>query len=127
MRIVPLLKGDKVLVRGNHDLKSYPDELKNEFQEICSYKEIDDNGRFVVLSHYPILFYNHCFNAGSFMLCGHVHTTEENNWMEKWREQLRQAKIEGKPSNRGQIYNVGCMMPYMDYTPRTLDEILQAF
>ena len=23
-----------------------------------------------------------------------------------------------------QMYNVGCMMPYMGYTPRTLDEII---
>ena len=26
--------------------------------------------------------------------------------------------------NCGNIYNVGCMKPYMDYTPRTLDEII---
>ena len=25
-----------------------------------------------------------------------------------------------------QMYNVGAMMPWMDYTPRTLDEILAA-
>ncbi len=23
------------------------------------------------------------------------------------------------------MYNVGCMIPYMDYTPRTLEEILK--
>lgn len=23
--------------------------------------------------------------------------------------------------------NVGCMMPWMDYTPRTLDEIIEAW
>ena len=26
----------------------------------------------------------------------------------------------------GQLINVGCMMPYMDYTPRTLAELLEA-
>ncbi len=25
----------------------------------------------------------------------------------------------------GNFINVGCMMPYMDYTPRTLDEIIE--
>ena len=25
-----------------------------------------------------------------------------------------------------QMFNVGCMLPYMDYTPRTLDEIIQS-
>lgn len=28
-----------------------------------------------------------------------------------------------KPCN---MFNVGAMLPYMDYTPRTLDEILEA-
>ena len=27
-------------------------------------------------------------------------------------------------SARSNFINVGCMMPYMDYTPRTLDEII---
>ena len=25
------------------------------------------------------------------------------------------------------MYNVGCMLPYMDYTPRTLDEIIAGY
>ena len=26
---------------------------------------------------------------------------------------------------KGNFINVGCMMPWMDYTPRTLDEIIE--
>jgi len=26
-----------------------------------------------------------------------------------------------------EMYNVGAMMPWMDYTPRTLDEIIEGF
>jgi len=26
-----------------------------------------------------------------------------------------------------EMYNVGAMMPYMDYTPRTLDEIIEGY
>ena len=28
---------------------------------------------------------------------------------------------------KSRMYNVGCMVPGMDYTPRTLDEILNIF
>ena len=35
---------------------------------------------------------------------------------------MRQVK-----SNKAQFYNVGCMMPYMNYTPKTLDQILSGF
>lgn len=61
------------------------------------------------------------------MLCGHVHTTAENILLEKWRRELKARSamvgLDFVP-NLGQIYNVGCMMPYMGYTPRTLDEII---
>ena len=33
------------------------------------------------------------------------------------------ADLYEKPCN---MFNVGAMLPYMDYTPRTLDEILTA-
>lgn len=38
--------------------------------------------------------------------------------MERWKQECWERKI---PCN---IVNVGCMMPYMNYTPRTLEEIL---
>ena len=61
LRIIRKLNGQKVLIKGNHDLNSYPEELKKEFVDITDYKEIVDNirneSRKVILSHYPILFY----------------------------------------------------------------------
>ena len=53
-RIVPQLNGDKVLIRGNHDLKSMSSGLKKMFQDIKEYKEITDNGKHVIMCHYPI-------------------------------------------------------------------------
>ena len=45
-------------------------------------------------------------------------------WEQKpWREIKANAADYGTP--RGNFINVGCMMPYMDYTPRTLDEIIE--
>ena len=29
-----------------------------------------------------------------------------------------------KPCN---MYNIGCMLPYMNYTPKTLDEIVESY
>lgn len=128
LRIIRKLKGNKILITGNHDLKQFPEELRREFSDIKPYAEIVDNGRDnssrkVILSHYPIPFYKHSNNPKYFMVCGHVHATAENDYLEKWTRELRRS-TNPDFQNRGQIYNVGVMMPWMDYTPRTLDEII---
>lgn len=122
LRILERLKGHIVLIRGNHDLKKMSAELKNQFADIKDYKEVHDNGRTVIMSHYPHLLYRAAYREDVYMLCGHVHTTRENELLEKWRSEMRTDHKDGL--NRGQIINVGCMMPYMDYTPRTLDELV---
>lgn len=132
LRIVRQLNGTKVLITGNHDLSSYPAELKNQFADITPFKEIVDNGkdnsgRKVLLSHYPMPFYKRANNEKYFMLCGHVHNTAENAILERLIQELRNNNhifSRAHAANCGQIYNVGCMMPWMEYTPRTLDEII---
>ena len=57
------------------------------------------------------------------MLYGHVHNTREYAFLEKLRKELQETRTE-RSHARAQFINVGCMMPWMDYTPRTLDEIL---
>lgn len=54
------------------------------------------------------------------MLYGHVHNTKEWDMIEKWKQEQLNADIPCK------LINVGCMMSYMNYMPRTLDEILRA-
>jgi len=128
LRILKRLKGHKVLIKGNHDLKKMTAELKNQFLDIKDYMEIKDNGRDVILSHYPLVFYKHSSDPNVFMLCGHVHKTKENEWLEKWCTELRLKDMEGDVShysNKGQIINVGVMMSWIQYCPRTLDEILR--
>ena len=133
LRIVRKLKGQKVLIQGNHDLSQYPPELRRHFADIKEYKEIVDNGhnnagRKVILSHYPIPFFKHSNNGKYYMLHGHVHNTGENVILQKWVAELRAScNQEGSSHviNRGQIYNVGACLPYMNYCPRTLDEILR--
>lgn len=129
LRIIRKLKGNKVLIQGNHDLKQYPPELRQHFTDIKDYKIILDNGhnnegRKVILCHYPIPFYKHANNKKYFMLHGHVHNTVENAILERWIAELRDHPADG--AGIGQVFNVGCMMPWICYTPRTLDEILQS-
>ncbi len=128
MRLLRRLKGQKVLIEGNHDLGRYPEELRAMFADIKPYKEVQDGERRVILSHYPILFYKHSSDPSYYMLHGHVHQSKENDYLEQFTATLRadSATAEGiHTKNCANIYNVGCMMPWMNYTPRTLDEIIR--
>lgn len=112
-RIVPLLNGNKVLIRGNHDLKEMTSSLKKMFQDIKDYKEITDGGRHVIMCHYPMLLYKSSYNPDCYMLCGHVHTTRENDFLNKWRAELKNSRSLNSHSC-GNIINVGCMPPIWD-------------
>ena len=117
------LTGNKVLIRGNHDPRQFSQATKRFFQDIADYKEITDTGRHIILCHYPMPFHRADYDEKCFMLYGHVHNTREYAFLEKLRKELRESHTEHSHA-RAQFINVGCMMPWMDYTPRTLDEIL---
>lgn len=121
--ILRKITGSKVLILGNHDITSMSNGLKLEFQDIQHYKEVEDGRYRVILSHYPQLFYRSSWNPWNVMLYGHVHTTRENTFMDKYRNEL--IKTRSLTSDTfAQTYNVGCMLPEMGYTPRKLSEIL---
>ncbi len=122
LEIVPRLKGRKILIRGNHDLKKMPAQLKNMFEAVYNYKEIKEDGYRICMSHYPMLLYPGSHGDKTLMFCGHVHQTLENAFLEKWIKEIKESSVCG---NHGNIYNVGCMMPWMDYRPRTREEILE--
>ena len=116
--VLEKLNGQKFLIRGNHDRCNDGRFLK-QFAKVADYMEIKDGGERVVLSHYPIpCFKNHFY--GWCHLYGHVHTSFEWNMMK--RVKFLMEELYDKPCR---MYNVGCMLPYMDYTPRTLDQILR--
>ena len=62
-------------------------------------------------------FKNHFYDW--YHLYGHVHSSFEYNMME--HDKFLMQELYG---HKCQMYNIGAMMPWMDYTPRTLDEIL---
>lgn len=113
--ILNRLSGKKVLVKGNHDRIS--PKVAEKFVKVCDYLEIKDNGRKVVMSHYPMPFWNGQFRD-SVHLYGHVHNSHQWNVCESLRRELRQ--LQDIPMR---MYNVGCMMEWLNYTPCTLDEI----
>lgn len=118
IKILDQLNGKKVLIKGNHD--RYDQELAKRFIKIADYLEIKDNGRDIVLCHYPIpCFKNHFY--GWYHLYGHVHNSFEARMMEHCEREMTELYV--KQCN---MCNVGCMMPWMNYTPRTLDEIIAA-
>jgi len=123
IEIFKQLNGIKHLCRGNHDSKLLRNKQVQElFVEICDYKEIQlDNKYGIVLSHYPIPCYNHHY-YGWYHLYGHVHTSFEWNMME--RNQYEMIALYDKESH---MYNVGCMVPYMGFTPKTLEGIVESY
>lgn len=132
--LVSILKGQKTLILGNHD--SVKDaRYKQLFNDIVPYKELTDqiDGKqyHVVLSHFPIAFWNyqHKFTRDgnlrrkyAIQLYGHLHNSIEEEIFRNFIKQLNE-----KENIICKAYNVGCMLPYMGYEPRTLKEMLEGY
>lgn len=122
---VSQLNGKKTLIRGNHDPKSFSKETRRLFVDIHNKLSISDNGRHVIMSHFPELCYHCDYNPDCYMLYGHVHNTREAEYTRIFRDIIRKNINGTRGEPLGQCLHVGCMEPYMDYTPRTLDEIIE--
>lgn len=118
LEIFKQLPGKKILINGNHDKPMK--NIKFVFDEVYDYKPITDNGTRVILFHYPIMFWDGQFRD-SVHLYGHVHNSQQWNIAENFYAETR--ALQAIPMR---AYNVGCMMSYMDYGPRTLEEIINA-
>ena len=114
--VMPELGGIKHLVRGNHD-KVTP-AFKKYFVSIDNQIKIEDYGRRVTLSHYPIVHFEGA-DLGWIHLYGHIHMGRDYLPFMKYKRELLKR---GLPLN---CYNVGCMLPYMNYTPQCLDIIIK--
>lgn len=114
---LPRLNGRKYLILGNHDRIN--SMMKQHYLWIKEYAEIKDTGRHVVLCHYPIAHW-HNADHGFIHLYGHIHNSGRDS--RPFNEYVESIKKRDIPY---ECYNVGCMMPYMGYTPRTLDEIIK--
>ncbi len=133
--IVRRLNGKKYLIKGNHDHKFLKDRNFDHslFVSVKEYDEMNDNGRRVVLCHYPILFYNGQYRTlpdgkpATYMLSGHIHDTQDMRLLEKVKELYKQFTFER--NNYGKITHehipfhlINCFCKYSNYVPLTLDE-----
>lgn len=112
------LRGKKVLIRGNHDYLTRDSEFCKEFEQIRDYLELKDGWRTVVLCHYPVPCFHLHFQEDRCHLYGHVHNTFEWNMTERFKTAMEELGY------FCEMYNAGAKMPWMDYTPRTLYEII---
>lgn len=129
--LVARLKGKKILLRGNHDdLSDY--RYKQLFHEVCDYKEITDNiggtAYKLCMSHYPLMMWNGQ-HSGTILLYGHTHTSNEDAFFQECLQRMNENDdlIQlSRGEKKAVAINVGCMMPYMNYEPRSLKELLTA-
>lgn len=110
------LAGHKILIRGNHDNDV---NLKYAFEGIFDYLEIKGDDGKVILCHYPLSSFKDMQQGGSIHIYGHVHNSYEAKISNDVYNRLRNL---GR-GYRFEAYNVGAMQAYMDYTPRTLEEL----
>ena len=130
--ILDQLAGKKYLVIGNHDERFLEDKEFDEkkFVWMKHYAEINDNGRKVILSHYPVFCYNGQYRKKEgysfvYMLYGHVHDTYDEVLVDSFIKQTRQALRYSRYSNGLEpipcnMINTFCM--FSDYQQQTLDE-----
>ena len=81
--IVRRLNGTKILIEGNHDVKTLNDpEFRSCFKEVHKYLRMTHNGTVVCMFHFPILEWDQ-MHRGSVHFFGHVHGGKTG--LEKYR------------------------------------------
>lgn len=116
---------------GKNGLKDY--RVKQLFESVVDYLELTDNhngiNQKLVLSHYPIIPWNGCYKDTVLLYC-HTHGNFDDviyqESLGKLRYKVRQMNTENKgvkKLNLPYAYNVGAMMDWINYYPRTWEEI----
>ena len=126
VQILEQLKGHKFIVKGNHDKTKILDELKRNclidgwsHQEVVQDPVPDGKTRYVVLNHSPMPFFVNMHHDNTYHLYGHVHISFDAQVIKHVRKQIEELYL-----HEVRMYNCGCMVPWMNYVPRTLDEII---
>ena len=127
--VLEQLKGKIYLIQGNHDrFVKDKDFDGSRFVWVRSYAEMHDNGRKVILSHYPVFCYNgqnrlsKHGNPKTYMLHGHVHDTLDQRLLEQF-QQITRNTMRGDMPIPCNLLNCFCM--YSDYVPLGLDEWIE--
>ena len=113
------LKGKKHIILGNHDRGFIKNTGIKGIESIDKYLEIEDCGKRIILSHYPIVCYNGQFR-GTYMFYGHVHFTDDYVMIEKYKKMVRNFKR--RDGVYAPIKMVNCFCMASDYIPLSADE-----
>ncbi len=125
------LHGRLYLILGNHDKFVEGRRFDaSRFEWIQPYAELNDNGRKVILSHYPIMFYNGQYRLdkegkpATYMLYGHVHNSRDEILINSFIRQTSQTAFQGFQGEERRIpcQMINCFCMFSDYQPLTLDE-----
>ena len=130
--VLKKLNGKLSLIIGNHDYKlvNKIDFDKSRFEWIKEYKEISDNGKKIILCHYPVMCYNGQYRRTktgepkTYMIYGHVHDTHDQRLIEKFVKITREYSVINKDGSRKDIpcNMLNCFCMYSDYEPWSLNE-----
>lgn len=123
IKILNRLNGSKCLILGNHDLRHMTAKVKKYFTDIKDYKEITDNGRKILMSHYPMIFYKSDWNRNIYHLYGHLHNTWEEEMIQDFKQQILEKDERGDSCSKCQFYN--CWCGFYEWKPVTLDQIIE--
>ena len=103
------LKGRKILILGNHDLRIPSDpETRRYLESVEKMMSIEDGARTIVLCHFPLAEWDGFFR-GAWHIYGHIHNKKEETY-----EIMK---------NRERALNAGCMINH--YVPVTFDELVK--
>lgn len=125
------LKGKKILLKGNHDsVDDY--RYQKLFDQILDYVEltISFGGKAykICAMHYPILFWNGQ-HRGTILLYAHVHNSIEEKFFQDCIRKINESEelsLRRQGGKKVIAINVGAMQPYMDYEPRSLEEMMSS-
>lgn len=134
--ILKKLNGHKILIVGNHDEKYLKNpEFINCFDQVINpnfnnvvLDSINGEDKELLLSHFPIWSHER-FGYNVIHLHGHIHNSFMDNMCLHAARNCYNDYRKDHPSHDKVVqlivYNVSAQMPYMDYTPRTLNEIME--
>lgn len=130
--ILQKLNGKKYLIIGNHDMFLSDRQFNTSlFRWIKPYEEIRDNGRLVILSHYPMFCYpgqyrkDQAGNPLTYMLYGHVHDSQDERLVHRFIMETRNAMVKSRHADGPEhipCNMINCFCIFSNYQPMTLDE-----
>jgi calcineurin-like phosphoesterase family protein len=87
--IIDELNGRHVLILGNHDmLRPYNKAIYSKFEFVTQQMQLQIEGRYVYLNHYPFLCYGGSYRAdyhSVWQLFGHVHSSDKSGGLDTKR------------------------------------------